>query len=109
VARARPSNTPNKDSPLLILFFRHDDVILAASARIGEEIGKVPKATNAGRGKSQITAKGKLGRTDAMPSGTQRARYQKLAAAKPELKAIAKKLREQGKDGAPSKALPASA
>jgi hypothetical protein len=49
----------------------------AASARIGEEIGKVPKA-NARR----ITAQGKssAGRADAMPSGTQRSRYQKLAA-----------------------------
>jgi hypothetical protein len=72
VARARPSNTPNKDS-LLILFFRHDDVILAASARIGEEIGKVPKAL--GRPSKSLTAQGKTksGRTDAMPSGTQRA------------------------------------
>jgi N6-adenosine-specific RNA methylase IME4 len=77
-----------------------EDVILAAGARIGEEIAKVPKA-NARR---RITAQGKssAGRKDAMPSGTQRARYQKLAAAKPELKAIAKKLRDQGKDATPT-------
>jgi N6-adenosine-specific RNA methylase IME4 len=70
-----------------------EDVILAASARIGEEIGKVPKAGN------RFTAQGKsASRKDAMPSGTSRARYQKLAAAKPKLKAIAKKLRAEGKD-----------
>jgi hypothetical protein len=48
-------------------------VILAAGARIGEEIGKVPKA--AGRPAKIITAQGKnkSSRTDAMPSGTQRA------------------------------------
>ena len=75
-----------------------EDVILAASARIGEEIGKVPKA--AGRPSKILTAQGKNkpARADAMPSGTSRARYQKLAAAKPKLKAIAKKLRAEGKD-----------
>jgi N6-adenosine-specific RNA methylase IME4 len=78
-----------------------EDVILAASARIGEELEKVPKATNAGRGKSQNTQPGKLGRKDAMPSGTQRARFKKLAEAKPKLKKIAKQLREQGKDATP--------
>jgi hypothetical protein len=54
----------------------------AGSTRIGEEIGKVPKAKGGGQlGKNGITAQGKsTGRTDAMPSGTQRARYQKLAA-----------------------------
>lgn len=37
-----------------------------------------------------------------MPSGTSRSRYQKLAGAKPKLKAIAKRLREQGKDATPT-------
>jgi N6-adenosine-specific RNA methylase IME4 len=74
-----------------------EDVILAAGARIGEEIGKIPKAGN------RFTAQGKsVGRKAAMPSGTSRARYQKLAAAKPKLKAIAKRLREQGKDATPT-------
>jgi len=36
--------------------------------------------------KTAITAQGKSSRKDAMPSGTQRSRYQKLAAAKPQLK-----------------------
>jgi N6-adenosine-specific RNA methylase IME4 len=77
-----------------------EDVILAAGARIGEEIAKIPKA-NARR---RFTAPGKSSssRKEAMPSGTQRARYQKLAAAKPKLKAIAKRLREQGKDATPT-------
>ena len=77
-----------------------EDVILAAGARIGEEIAKVPKA-NARR---RITTQGKwsAGRKEALASGTQRARFQKLAAAKPDLKAIAKKLREQGKEATPT-------
>jgi N6-adenosine-specific RNA methylase IME4 len=79
-----------------------EDVILAAAARIGEEIAKVPKGRGPGRAKIAITAQGKSNRKDAMPSGTSRARYQKLAAAKPKLKAIAKKLREQGKDATPT-------
>lgn len=80
-----------------------EDVILAAGARIGEEIAKVPKAVNRTGPKKQFTAQGKkLGRADAMPSGTSRARYQKLAAAKPKLKTIAKRLREQGKDATPT-------
>ena len=80
-----------------------EDVILAAGARIGEEIAKVPKAVNRAGPKKQITAQGKkLGRAEAMPSGTSRARYQKLAAAKPNLKAVAKRLREQGKDATPT-------
>jgi len=82
-----------------------EDVILAAGARIGEEIAKVPKARGPGgtKGtKTAITAQGKSSRKDAMPSGTQRSRYQKLAAAKPQLKAIAQKLREQGKDATPT-------
>jgi N6-adenosine-specific RNA methylase IME4 len=75
-----------------------EDVILAASARIGEELQRVPKA--AGRPAKNVTAPGKnkIARRDAMPSGTSRARYQKLAEAKPQLKTIAKKLRDQGKD-----------
>lgn len=82
-----------------------EDVILSAGARIGEEIAKVPKGRGPGGSKGSktaITAQGKSSRKDAMPSGTQRARYQKLAAAKPKLKAIAKKLREQGKDATPT-------
>jgi hypothetical protein len=51
------------------------------SGRIGEEIGKVPKGRDPGGAKIAITAQGKSNRGDAMPSGTQRARYQKLAAA----------------------------
>jgi N6-adenosine-specific RNA methylase IME4 len=80
-----------------------EDAILAAGARIGEEISKIPKGHGPGRGKT-ITAQGKSfsARKEAMPSGTQRSRYQKLAAAKPKLKAIAKKLREQGKDATPT-------
>jgi N6-adenosine-specific RNA methylase IME4 len=80
-----------------------EDVILAACARIGEELEKVPKATHRAGPKKQITTHGKsLGREDAMPSGTTRARYTKLAKAKPKLKAIAKKLRAEGKDATPS-------
>jgi N6-adenosine-specific RNA methylase IME4 len=81
-----------------------EDVILAAGARIGEEIAKVPKAKGGGQlGKNGNTAQGNsTGRKEAMPSGTSRARYQKLAAAKTKLKAIAKKLREQGKDATPT-------
>ena len=80
-----------------------EDVILAAGARIGEEIGKVPKAVNRAGPKKQITAQGKkLGRAEAMPSGTSRARYQKLATVKPQLKAIAQKLRAEGKDATPT-------
>ena len=82
-----------------------EDVILAAGARIGEEIAKVPKGRGPGGAKgakTAITAQGKGSRKDAMPSGTSRSRYQKLAAAKPKLKAIAKKLREQGKDATPT-------
>jgi N6-adenosine-specific RNA methylase IME4 len=79
-----------------------EDVILAAGARIGEEIAKVPKRSGGDR-KSKLPREVNLiGRKDAMPSGTSRARYQKLAAAKPKLKAIAKKLREQGKDATPT-------
>lgn len=79
-----------------------EDVILAASARIGEEIAKVPKGKPGPKG--LVTAHGKQfnNRKNAMPSGTSRARYQKLAAAKTQLKTIAKKLREQGKDATPS-------
>jgi hypothetical protein len=78
-----------------------EDVILEASARIGEEIAKIPKAS--GRPTKNITTAGKNNsRKEAMPSGTQRSRYQKLAAAKPELKAIVQKLREQGKDATPT-------
>lgn len=44
--------------------------VFGSSARIGEEIAKVPKATHKGGPKKQITAPGKkLGRKDAMPSG----------------------------------------
>lgn len=82
-----------------------EDVILSASARIGEEIGKIPKATGPHRHPSQKlpgAVNSKTGRAEAMPSGTSRARYQKLAAAKQKLKAIAAKLRGQGKDATPS-------
>jgi hypothetical protein len=54
------------------------------AARIGEEIAKVPEAKTGP--KKLDTAHGKRpGRKDAMPSGMQRARYQRLAAAKPKL------------------------
>jgi N6-adenosine-specific RNA methylase IME4 len=82
-----------------------EDVILAASARIGEEIAKVPKGRGPGGvkgSKTAITSQGKSSRKDVMPSGTQRARFQKLAAAKPELKAVVQRLREQGKDATPT-------
>lgn len=79
-----------------------EDVILAASARIGEELERVPKA--AGRPPKNITAQGKnkTSRKDAMPSGTSRARFKKLAGAKSQLKAIAEKLRAEGKDATPT-------
>jgi hypothetical protein len=70
-----------------------DDVILAAGARIGEEIAKVPKSSG-GNQKAKLPREVNS-RQDAMSSGTQRARYQKLAAAKPKLKAIARKLRDR--------------
>ena len=80
-----------------------EDVILAAGARIGEEIAKVPKATHKGGPKKQSPAQGKsVGREATGLAHTTRARYQKLAAAKPKLKAIAAKLREQGKDATPT-------
>lgn len=79
-----------------------EDVILAAGARIGEEIAKVPKATRPHRSGDKKIPGPVISKKDAMPSGTTRARYQKLAAAKPELKAIAKRLREQGKDATPT-------
>ena len=79
-----------------------EDVILAAGARIGEEIAKIPKATRPHRPGDKKLPKPVISKKDAMPSGTSRARYQKLAAAKPKLKAIAKKLREQGKDATPT-------
>jgi N6-adenosine-specific RNA methylase IME4 len=80
-----------------------EDVVLAAGARIGEEIAKVPKRSGGDR-KSKLprAVNSKPGRKEAMPSGTQRSRYQKLAAAKPNLKAIAKKLRDRGKDATPT-------
>jgi hypothetical protein len=53
------------------------DVILAASARIGEEIGKVPKATRPHRPGDKKIPDPVNSKKDAMPSGTQRARYQK--------------------------------
>jgi hypothetical protein len=37
-----------------------EDVILAAGARFGEEIGKVPKGRGPGRAKIAITAQGKF-------------------------------------------------
>jgi hypothetical protein len=58
-------------------------------ARIGEEIGKVPKATRPHRPGDKNLPRAVNSKNDAMPSGTQRARYQKLAAAKPIAKAPA--------------------
>lgn len=79
---------------------RAEDVILKAHVRIGEELQKVPKA-NARRiiepGKSS-----EAGRAAVIPSGTARARHMKLADHKDEVPAVAKKLREQGKDATPT-------
>jgi hypothetical protein len=70
---------------------------IAAEKKLAAELAwsALPRGPGDSRaGPKQITAQGKkLGRKDAMPSGTQRARYQKLAAAKPKLKSIARKLR----------------
>jgi hypothetical protein len=57
--------------------------VVAAGARIGEEIAKVPKATRPHRpGDKKLpgAVNSKKGRAEAMPSGTQRARYQRVAA-----------------------------
>lgn len=85
---------------------RAEDVILDAYARIGEEIAKVPKERGPGgtKGtKTAITPQGKSsGRAATGISGTSRARYQQLAAAKPQLKNIAKELRRRGKDATPT-------
>jgi N6-adenosine-specific RNA methylase IME4 len=79
-----------------------EDVILAASARIGEEIRKVPKATaphgkKAAKNPSRVKDS-KSGRERLGISSAARSRFQKLADAKPKLKAIAKRIRESGGD-----------
>lgn len=77
-----------------------EDTILIAHQRIGEEIKKVPKATGGDR-KSKLPRKVNLksGRSSAMPSGTSRARLQKLASvSSADLKAKSKELRAAGKD-----------
>jgi hypothetical protein len=74
-------------------------VVLAANARIGEEIKLIPKAS--GRPAKIITAPGKNkdSRSATGVPGTSRSRLQKIAAIpKPELKAIATKIQESGGD-----------
>jgi hypothetical protein len=73
--------------------------VLAANARIGEEIKLIPKAS--GRPAKIITAPGKNkdSRSATGVPGTSRSRLQKIAAIpKPELKAIATKIQESGGD-----------
>src|ERR1700730_18742382 len=93
----------------LKILFRHvaevkkkaELVVLAANARIGDEIKLVPKATPKAGPKKQFTAPGKLvaGRAATGVPGTSRSRLQKSAAIpKPELKAIATKIQGSGGD-----------
>lgn len=77
---------------------RAEDTILAACARIGEELQRIPKATN-------LPQSGKLSRAAAMPSGSTRARFKQFAEAKQELPAIAAKLRANGHDATPTAVL----
>ena len=86
----------------LKILFRHvaevknkaELVVLAANARIGDEIKLIPKAGN------RFTAPGKSeSRAATGVPGTSRSRLQKIAAIpKPELKAIATKSQESGAD-----------
>ena len=93
----------------LKILFRHvaevknkaELVVLAANARIGDEIKLVPKATPKAGPKKQFTAPGKLvaGRAATGVPGTSRSRLQKIAAIpKSELKAIATKIQDSGAD-----------
>jgi N6-adenosine-specific RNA methylase IME4 len=81
-------------------------VVLAANARIGEEIRAIPKRHGPGRGKHLPAAVNVFGKTETGIPGTNRSRLQKIAAIpKPELKAIATSIQESGGDATVSAVL----
>jgi N6-adenosine-specific RNA methylase IME4 len=85
-----------------VVRYKAEDTVREATARIGEEIKKIPKAKGGGQlGKDGFPSRGKSiqGRSATGIPHTSRQRYQKLASVpKPERHRIAQKLRSEGKD-----------